>query len=327
MHCTELYLGNKGIEKIRGFDDFVNLESLCLNGNKLKKINNLDQNFRIKVLNAQDNQICTLKGSLSCFSNLEQLDLSGNQLRDLAKLLPVLQRFQFLTHLNLKDNPCCEEPDYRMLVVHGMPGLRVLDQHVITPAERMKSEVAIGGSVSALTIAFGKRAPVRDGTWDAKVPERSLLEQELVKEAATCRQTRVLREQNRELEQFSHNPHPDIPKGKTLPPNAGTMRNTAREAADGNAAMGRTDAGPTATLRERPGDLSSSSYGYMHRGDMFVLSSTSVRPTELLSSGCSLTKPIPGSIHLEQRKYEAFVQRKAQGGLGQWNVGQTTLRL
>lgn len=54
-----------------------------------------------QVLNAQDNQICTLKGSLPAFTNLEQLDLSGNQLRDLAKLLPVLQRFQLLKHLNL----------------------------------------------------------------------------------------------------------------------------------------------------------------------------------------------------------------------------------
>lgn len=50
----------------------------------------------------QDNQVCTLKGSLLCFTFLEQLDLSNNQLRDLAKLTPVLQKFQFLTHLNLK---------------------------------------------------------------------------------------------------------------------------------------------------------------------------------------------------------------------------------
>jgi Leucine-rich repeat (LRR) protein len=100
--CKELYLGNKGIDKIRGFEEFVNLESLCLNGNNLQKINNLDVNFRIKVLNAQDNKICTLKGSLLKFTFLEQLDLSNNQLRDLAKLLPTLSQFQFLTHLNLK---------------------------------------------------------------------------------------------------------------------------------------------------------------------------------------------------------------------------------
>jgi hypothetical protein len=51
--CKELYLGNKGIEKIRGFEDFVYLELLCLNGNKLKKINNLDMCFRIKTLYVQ----------------------------------------------------------------------------------------------------------------------------------------------------------------------------------------------------------------------------------------------------------------------------------
>ena len=176
--CKELYLGNKDIEKIRGFEEFVNLEFLSINKNMLKKINNLDANFRMKVLHAQDNQICTLKGSLECFRNLEQLDLSNNELRDLAKLLPGLQRFQFLTHLNLKGNPCCEEPDYRLQVVHAMPGLRVLDQHVITTAERLKAKANIGGDVAALTVAFGKRAPPRELE---KVPERSLLERELAK--------------------------------------------------------------------------------------------------------------------------------------------------
>jgi Leucine-rich repeat (LRR) protein len=51
--CTELYLGNKGIQKIRGFEDFINLEYLCLHGNRLKKINKLEANFRLKVLSAQ----------------------------------------------------------------------------------------------------------------------------------------------------------------------------------------------------------------------------------------------------------------------------------
>ena len=176
--CTELYLGNKEIEKLRGFEDFVNLEYLCINGNRLKKINNLDGNFRMKAVNAQDNQICTLKGSLQCFHNLEQLDLANNELRDLAKLLPILERFLFLTHLNLKGNPCCEEPDYRLQVVHAMPGLRVLDQHVISVAERSKAKANIGGDVAALTVAFGQRAPPRQLE---KVPEQSQLERELAK--------------------------------------------------------------------------------------------------------------------------------------------------
>jgi hypothetical protein len=50
-----------------------------------------------------------------------------------------------------------------------MPGLRVLDQHVITGTERIKAKSAIGGDVAALTVAFGTRAPVADGIWDRKV--------------------------------------------------------------------------------------------------------------------------------------------------------------
>ena len=50
----------------------------------------------------QDNQVCTLKGSLQGFKFLHLLDLSNNNLRDLDKQLKVLQKFHFLTHLNLK---------------------------------------------------------------------------------------------------------------------------------------------------------------------------------------------------------------------------------
>ncbi len=63
-------------------------------------------------------------------------------------------------------------------MVHAMPGLKVLDQHVITYAERRKAQANIGGDVQALTIAFGQRAPPR--ILD-KVPERSQLEVELEK--------------------------------------------------------------------------------------------------------------------------------------------------
>ncbi|KAG1677024.1 hypothetical protein FOA52_001193 [Chlamydomonas sp. UWO 241] len=333
--CTEVFLGNKGIEKIRGFEEFVNLESLWLNGNKLKKINNLDLNFRIKVLNAQDNQICTLKGSLPAFHQLEQLDLSANCLRDLSKLLPVLQRFQFLTHLDLSGNPCCEEPDYRLQVVHAMPGLRVLDQHVIMAPERLKARAAIGGDVASLTVAFGTRAPVPDGVWDRKVPERSLLERELVAAAGTCRDAKILREQNRELQQFSHNPHPDIPRGNSLPPNAGTMRTSrgGRDATSTASATGGATTSAFATAGSGTGKTAAAVAPaphvapYVARGDTFSMYTASVRSTGLLSSGCSLTRPAAGGIGLEQRKYEAFVARKAEGTLGQWKLGVETVAL
>jgi hypothetical protein len=44
-------------------------------------------------------------------------------------------------------NPCCEEPDYRLTVVHHMPSLEVLDQHKVTHQERHKAKALIGGDV------------------------------------------------------------------------------------------------------------------------------------------------------------------------------------
>lgn len=56
----------------------------------------------VAVSGVQHNQICTLKGSLTSFHFLDTLDLSGNQLRDLDKLVATLQKLPFLTYLNLQ---------------------------------------------------------------------------------------------------------------------------------------------------------------------------------------------------------------------------------
>ena len=50
----------------------------------------------------QDNQLCTLKGSLLCFKFLQHLDLSNNQLRNLEKIIKVLSKLRFLKQLNLQ---------------------------------------------------------------------------------------------------------------------------------------------------------------------------------------------------------------------------------
>lgn len=67
---------------------------------QLTKIDNLDSNFRIRVLIAQGNQICTLKG-LGHMKYLQELDLSNNRLRNLQKIKTSLERFEFLETLNL----------------------------------------------------------------------------------------------------------------------------------------------------------------------------------------------------------------------------------
>lgn len=87
----------------------------------------------------------------------------------------------YTCNISLQGNPLCEEPEYRLLVIHTIPSLRVLDQHVITAIERNKAKAVLGADAAARTIAFMKRAPVHDPAWDQKVSEHSLLEQDLRK--------------------------------------------------------------------------------------------------------------------------------------------------
>mmetsp|Transcript_21219 Transcript_21219/g.55393 ORF Transcript_21219/g.55393 Transcript_21219/m.55393 type:complete len:351 (-) Transcript_21219:80-1132(-) len=225
--CTEVYMGEIGLEKIRGFEKLKNLECVWLNNNKLKYINNLDINFRIKVLYAQYNDICSLKGSLAVMSFLNTLDLSHNNLRDLEKLLTYLEKYKFLKHLNLKGNPCCEEPDYRLHVIHRIPSVHVLDQHVVTDQERFDARTQIGGDISALTIAFGKRIPMPEEWWMAKVEPCTAMEKACNEEAATLRRARAKAAQEAELRLFEHDPSPPTAADQSPPPPPGwTLTNS-----------------------------------------------------------------------------------------------------
>ena len=134
--CTELHLGGRGIERIRGFEHFTNLECLWLNNNKLRAITNLDANFRIRELYVQGNQICTLRGSLQHFKFLLLLDISNNELDNLRQVTAALSRFDFLENLRLSGNPCCQETGYRDAVVGSILSLKILDNHGVTRGER-----------------------------------------------------------------------------------------------------------------------------------------------------------------------------------------------
>ena len=94
-----------------------------LSRNKLTKIDSLDNNFRIRTLIAQGNQICTLKGSLVHMRLLQHLDLSNNRLRNLQKIAQSLKCFDFLEILNLKGtvffSRCVEESSWIKLYLRA----------------------------------------------------------------------------------------------------------------------------------------------------------------------------------------------------------------
>lgn len=60
---------------------------------------NLDTNFRIKHLYAQNNKIKTLEGSIENMPHLETLSLYNNELRDLDKNIELLRKYTSLKQL------------------------------------------------------------------------------------------------------------------------------------------------------------------------------------------------------------------------------------
>lgn len=128
----------KGLQHLLGLEAFPDLRSLWIDHNNLVVLDHLDHNFRLKALYAHDNKICTLEGSLRCLKSLNVLDLSGNCIRDVQKVTKALADLVHLETLNLVGNPCCEETSYRLLLIHSIPSLRILDGHVILKSERKK---------------------------------------------------------------------------------------------------------------------------------------------------------------------------------------------
>ena len=142
LNCTELHLANKNIGWLQGFDPFLNLQVLWLNDNKLRKLTNLEKNFRLRALYVHNNQLTTLKdSSVPHLAFVEELTMFSNHLEDLHATLKVLARLRHLKHLDMFGNPLAEEKDYRLHVIKLLPHLEVLDRHVITEQERDKARL------------------------------------------------------------------------------------------------------------------------------------------------------------------------------------------
>jgi hypothetical protein len=81
------------------------------------------------------------------------------------------------TRCAAQDNACCEEPAYRLQLVHAIPTLVVLDLHLITREERRQAALQLGHDPCAGSIAFWRRTPPHAAA--PRAGERSQLELEL----------------------------------------------------------------------------------------------------------------------------------------------------
>ncbi|NWX36342.1 LRC23 protein, partial [Notiomystis cincta] len=113
----KLYLAHNTICSLEGLEEFNQLETLHLRNNKLEALDGFSKSMKcLQYLNLRSNGIRS-------FQEVEKL-----------QVLPMLQE------LVLMDNPCAEEPDYRLEVLSRLPRLQRLDKESVEEDEREEAE-------------------------------------------------------------------------------------------------------------------------------------------------------------------------------------------
>jgi len=123
-----LHLESVGFTKIRGLDNFFNLQVLWLNNNQLTSICGLSNLTKLKSLYLHENFIETISG-LENLVNLEVLIMSRNMISKIEGL----ENLQSLTTLDLDNNrikdtkcidgiACCKKIQILHLAQNGMEG-------------------------------------------------------------------------------------------------------------------------------------------------------------------------------------------------------------
>ncbi|KAM6144584.1 leucine-rich repeat-containing protein 23 [Phoenicopterus ruber ruber] len=128
--------GNK-LESTAGLN-LPKLKNLYLAQNAIRSLEGLEGLGQLATLHLRDNQLETLDGFCSSMKRLQYLNLRNNgisSLQEVAKLqvLPMLQA------LVLSDNPCSDEPNYRLEVLVLLPHLQRLDKELFEQDERVEA--------------------------------------------------------------------------------------------------------------------------------------------------------------------------------------------
>ncbi|XP_023795656.1 leucine-rich repeat-containing protein 23 isoform X2 [Cyanistes caeruleus] len=112
----KLYLAKNTICSLEGLEEFKQLETLHLRDNKLEALDGFSDSMKCL-------QYLNLRNGIKSFQEVEKL-----------QVLPMLQA------LVLMDNPCTEEPNYRLEVLSRLPQLQRLDKESVEKEEREEAE-------------------------------------------------------------------------------------------------------------------------------------------------------------------------------------------
>ncbi|XP_053506483.1 leucine-rich repeat and guanylate kinase domain-containing protein isoform X2 [Ictalurus furcatus] len=133
---THLSMEHNKILRISGLRNLP-LQQLCLKGNLIKRIENLQTLQSLQILDLSSNRIQSLSG-LQDLHLLGNINLESNMIGEIKECTYV-QYLLLLRELNLKRNPIQEQPDYRLAVIFILNHLTVMDERPVTVEEKVSA--------------------------------------------------------------------------------------------------------------------------------------------------------------------------------------------
>ncbi|KAG9342557.1 hypothetical protein JZ751_015964, partial [Albula glossodonta] len=131
-----LSLAHNRISRITGLGNLP-LKELCLRGNFLRKVENMDTIWTLQTLDLSSNKIQSLAG-LQNLQLLGSLNLEGNMVSEIKEASHI-HDMPLLSELNLLRNPVQEQADYRLALIFLLQQLRTLDQQEVTAEEKVSA--------------------------------------------------------------------------------------------------------------------------------------------------------------------------------------------
>lgn len=133
----ELRLRALKIEAIENLGATLNqFDCFDLSDNSVRKLENFPLLPRLKCLLLNNNRITKIGKNLEqSLPNLERLILTNNYIQELSDIEPLTGLINLNT-LSLLNNPLTKKDNYRLYVIHKLPGLKLLDFNKVKRSER-----------------------------------------------------------------------------------------------------------------------------------------------------------------------------------------------
>ena len=125
-------------------DRIESIRNLNLWGSNIEDISIIEEMPSLEIVSLSVNKIRTLR-PFSNLTNLRELYLRRNLITNLNEI-KYLTDCQNLNVLWLSENPICDNPNYRAVVICVLPQLQKLDDIAITEEEREKAEKKLSGN-------------------------------------------------------------------------------------------------------------------------------------------------------------------------------------